>query len=132
MRISDWSSDVCSSDLGWLHDNADMVRDLYGLPTSEALSLVKTFDIDEVTMSASVMADGELSIFGRPLRLEGGVRYVSVTTDSNFFDRYNDGALTRGGSNSSKFLPSFTSRFDTPPTLRHRLKRPNEPRLGQE
>ncbi|WOF42899.1 TonB-dependent receptor [Sphingopyxis indica] len=119
------------ADGGWLHDNADMVRDLYGLPTSEALSLVKTFDIDEVTMSAYVMADGELSIFGRPLRLEGGVRYVSVTTDSNFFDRYNDGALTRGGSQSSKFLPSFTARYEITPNLRLRfnygetLRRPN-------
>ena len=119
------------ADGGWLHDNADMVRGLYGLPTSDALSLVKTFDIDEVTMSAYVMADGEVSIFGRPLRLEGGVRYVSVTTDSNFFDRYNDGALTRGGSQSSKFLPSFTARYEITPDLRLRfnygetLRRPN-------
>ncbi|WP_067732552.1 TonB-dependent receptor [Novosphingobium naphthalenivorans] len=115
----------------WLADNADYVRGLYGLPTSDALSLVKTFDIDEVTMSAYIMADAEVSIFGRPLQLEGGVRYVAVTTDSNFFDRYNGGAQTRSGSQSQKFLPSFTARYEITPNLRLRfnygetLRRPN-------
>ncbi|KHK89925.1 TonB-dependent receptor [Novosphingobium malaysiense] len=118
-------------DGSWLHSNADQVRGLYGLPTSDALSLVKTFDIDEATMSAYIMADAEVSIFGRPLQLQGGVRYVSVTTDSNFFDRYNNGAVTRSGSQSEKFLPSFTARYEITPNLRLRfnygetLRRPN-------
>jgi iron complex outermembrane recepter protein len=115
----------------WLHDNADYVRELYGLPTSDALELDKTFDIDEVTMSAYAMADGELSVFGSPLMLQGGVRFVSVTTNSNFYDRLNNGALTRGGSQSNKFLPSFTARYEITPDLRLRfnygetLRRPN-------
>lgn len=119
------------ADGGWLHDNADYVRGLYGLPTSDALSLAKNFDVDEVTMSAYVMADAEVSIFGRPLRIEGGVRYVSVTTDSSFFDRLNGGAQTRSGSQSEKFLPSFTARYEITPNLRLRfnygetLRRPN-------
>ncbi|MCJ2187185.1 TonB-dependent receptor [Novosphingobium beihaiensis] len=111
----------------WLHDNADTVRALYNadprynLQLSDALALDKTFGIDETTMSAYIMADGEVSIFGRPLQLEGGVRYVSVTTDSNFFDRYNNGALTRSGSQSEKFLPSFTARYEITPNLRLRF-----------
>ena len=118
-------------DGGWLNGNADYVRDLYGLKTSDALSLVKTFDIDEVTMSAYVMADAELSIFGRPLQLEGGVRYVSVTTHASFFDRYNGGARTRATNQAEKFLPSFTARYSFTPNLRLRfnygetLRRPN-------
>ena len=115
----------------WLSDNADYVRGLYGLATSDALSLTKTFDIDEVTMSGYIMADGELSILGSPLKLQGGVRYVAVTTNSNFFDRYNDSALTRGGGQAEKFLPSFTARYEITPNLRIRfnygetLRRPN-------
>ncbi|MBT0671369.1 TonB-dependent receptor [Novosphingobium profundi] len=108
-------------DGGWLYDNADYVRELYGLPTSDALSLVKTFDIDEVTMSAYAMADGEVELFGNPLQVEAGVRYVSVTTNSKFYDRYNNSALTRGGSQADKFLPSFTLRYELMPNLRLRF-----------
>ena len=115
----------------WLHDNADYVRGLYGLTTSDGLSLAKTFDIEETTMSGYLMADGQLTIFGRPLDLEAGVRYVSVVTNSSFFDRYNNGAQTRGGSQAEKFLPSFTARYEIEPNLRIRfnygetLRRPN-------
>ncbi|GLK43054.1 MULTISPECIES: TonB-dependent receptor [Novosphingobium] len=115
----------------WLHDNADYVRGLYGLPTSDALSLAKTFDIEETTMSGYLLADGQLTIFGRPLDIQGGVRFVSVVTNSSFFDRYANGALTRGGSQSEKFLPSFTARYEIEPNLRVRfnygetLRRPN-------
>jgi len=115
----------------WLYDNADMVRGLYGLKTSDQLSLQKTFDIDEVTMSAYAMADAEVTVFGRPLQLEGGVRFTTVDTDSNFYDRYNNGALTRASNSTSRFLPSFTARYAITDSLRLRanygetLRRPN-------
>ena len=115
----------------WLYDNADKVRGLYGLKTSDQLVLQKTFDIDEVTMSAYLMANAEISIFGRPLQLEGGVRYVTVDTDSRFYDRYNNGALTRASNHADRFLPSFTARYAFTNNLRLRfnygetLRRPN-------
>ncbi|MFZ2998286.1 TonB-dependent receptor [Sphingobium sp.] len=115
----------------WLHDNADRVRGLYGLPTSDRLSLQKTFDIDESTIAMYVQADGEVSIFGRPLKLQAGVRYVTVDTDYNFFDRYNAGAQTSVSSGSDRFLPSFTARYEVFDNLRLRfnygetLRRPN-------
>ncbi|WP_022684159.1 TonB-dependent receptor [Sphingobium bisphenolivorans] len=115
----------------WLHDNADMVRGLYGLRTSDQLSLQKVFDIDENTIAAYVQADGELSIFGRPLKLQAGVRYVTVDTDYNFFDRLNGGARTSVSSGSSRWLPSFTARYEIFDNLRLRfnygetLRRPN-------
>lgn len=115
----------------WLHDNADLVRGLYGLPTSDQLSLQKTFDIDESTIAMYVQADGEVSIFGRPLKLQAGVRYVTVDTDYNFFDRYNGGAHTGVSSGSDKWLPSFTARYEIFDNLRLRfnygetLRRPN-------
>jgi iron complex outermembrane receptor protein len=115
----------------WLYDNADKVRSLYGLKTSDQLSLGKVFAIDENTIAAYVQADGEISIFGRPLKLQAGVRFVTVDTDYNFFDRYNGFAETRVSSGSSRWLPSFTARYEVTSKLRVRfnygetLRRPN-------
>ncbi|MBA4092169.1 MAG: TonB-dependent receptor [Sphingobium sp.] len=115
----------------WLHDNADMVRGLYGLATSDQLSLQKTFDIDESTIAMYLQVDGEISIFGRPLKLQAGARYVTVDTDYNFFDRYNGGARTSVSSGSDRWLPSFTARYEIFDNLRLRfnygetLRRPN-------
>ena len=118
-------------DGSWLNSNADYVRGLYGLPTSDQLSLKRTFDIDEITMEAYFLADAQVSIFGRPLDLEGGVRYVDVDTDYNFFNRYANYTQTRLSRGSRKFLPSFTARYEIMPNLRLRfnygqtLRRPN-------
>lgn len=118
-------------DGSWLYKNADYVRGLYGLSTSDQLTLNKTFDIDEITMTAYVVADAQATIFGRPLDLEAGVRYVNVSSDYNFFDRYNDYAQSSAGSGSAKFLPSFTARYAITDKLRLRfnygetLRRPN-------
>ncbi len=115
----------------WLSDNADTVRGLYGLKTSGQLSLQRVFDIDEITMSAYALVDGEIAVFGRPLKLQAGVRYVDVDTDYNFFDRYNAGAQTSVSRGSSRFLPSVTARFEFTDRLRLRfnygetLRRPN-------
>lgn len=115
----------------WLSDNADTVRGLYGLKTSNQLSLQRVFDIDEITMSAYALVDGEIAVFGRPLKLQAGVRYVDVDTDYNFFDRYNAGAQTSVSRGSSRFLPSVTARFEFTDRLRLRfnygetLRRPN-------
>lgn len=121
----------------WLHDNADTIRSLYNtnpanhLLLSDQLSMDRVFGIDEITLSAYVMADAEVSVFGRPLQLEGGVRYVAVSTKSNFFNRLDDGALTRVGNSTEKFLPSFTARYEITDNLRLRfnygetLRRPN-------
>lgn len=115
----------------WLHDNADLVRGLYGLKTSDQLSLQRVFDITETTLAAYIQADGELSIFGRPLKLQAGVRHITVDTDYNFFDRYNNGAQTFVSSGSQRWLPSFTARYELTDKLRVRfnygqtLRRPN-------
>ena len=115
----------------WLYDNADQVRGLYGLKTSDQLSLTKTFDVDEITLAAYVQTDAEVSIFGRPLKLQGGVRYVTVDTDAHFFDRYNNGAESSSSPGSQRFLPSFTARYEITDNLRIRanygetLRRPN-------
>lgn len=115
----------------WLHDNADTVRGLYGLPTSDQLSLERVFGIDETTVSAYAMADAEIPILGRPLQIEAGVRFVHVKTDSDFFDRLNGGAQSSTSNSTSKWLPSVTLRYEITNNLRLRfnygqtLRRPN-------
>ncbi|MQP68138.1 TonB-dependent receptor [Niveispirillum sp. SYP-B3756] len=115
----------------WLYDNADTVRGLYKVKTSDQLSLAKVFDINEETLSAYVQADAEIDIFNRPLKLQGGARYVHVGTDYDFFDRYKNGALTQVSQSSARWLPSFTARYDVTSDVRLRfnygetLRRPN-------
>jgi len=101
--------------------NRDAIRTLYGLPTSDRLTLTEVFNVDEKTLAAYVQADGELSIFGRPLRLQGGVRYVAVDTDAVFRDRFNNGAISTASPGSDRFLPSFTARYEITPTFRVRF-----------
>ncbi|GGE74528.1 TonB-dependent receptor [Sphingomonas prati] len=105
----------------WLHENADTVRALYGLKTSDQLALQRVFDITETTLAAYIQADAELSIFGRPLKLQAGVRHVTVDTDYNFFDRYANGAQTFVSTGSAKWLPSFTARYEITNKLRVRF-----------
>ena len=115
----------------WTFAHADYIRGLYGLPTSSHLSLNKTFDIDEQTTSAYALADGQLTIAGRPLEIEGGVRFVNVHTDYDFFDQYNSFARSTLGKNTYRFLPSATLRYPVTDNLHLRfnfgetLRRPN-------
>ncbi|WP_225206482.1 TonB-dependent receptor [Novosphingobium huizhouense] len=115
----------------WINAHADEVRALYKLKTSDQLVLDRVFDITETTMSAYIMADAQIDLFGRPLKLEGGVRFVNVDTNSRFFDRYNGGAETIASNGSNKLLPAFTLRYEFTDNLRLRfnygetLRRPN-------
>lgn len=110
----------------YLGDNTDEIRRLYqtkfpNILTGDQLSLTRVFDISEKTMSAYIQADAEVSIFGRPLSLEAGVRYVDVDTNFTFVDRYSAGAQLRGSQTTSKLLPSATLRYDITDKLRARF-----------
>ncbi|WP_239807110.1 TonB-dependent receptor [Croceicoccus hydrothermalis] len=105
----------------YLRDNADTVRALYGLPTSDTLELDRVFDINEVSMAAYALADTEVEIFGRPLQMQAGLRYVAVTTKSDFFDRLDNGSLTRASTGTEEFLPSFTARYELTDDIRLRF-----------
>lgn len=103
------------------YEHADEIRALYGLRTSDQLTLTRVFDIDEKTTAAYVQADGQLTIFGRALNLQAGVRYVAVDTEAVFVDRFNNGAVSRASPGSDRFLPSFTARYEITPNLRARF-----------
>jgi hypothetical protein len=66
----------------------DHIRSLYrsvapGLLLSDQLTIGKVLGINEINMAAYFMADGEISIFGRRLQLQAGVRSVTIETDCN-------------------------------------------------
>jgi TonB-dependent receptor len=114
----------------------DAIRTQYravapGLLLSDQLSFGRVFGINEINTAAYVVADGEINLFGRPLQIQGGVRYVAIDTDYDYFDRGNDFARTSVSTGSEKFLPSFTARYGITDNLRIRfnygetLRRPN-------
>ncbi|KMS50524.1 TonB-denpendent receptor [Novosphingobium barchaimii LL02] len=104
----------------------DAVRTLYqsvnpGLLLSNQLTFGHVFGIGEINTAAYIMADGEIELFGRPLQLQAGVRYVAIDTDYDYFDRGNNFARTTVSTGSSKWLPSFTARYGITDNLRIRF-----------
>ncbi|WP_235515914.1 TonB-dependent receptor [Sphingomonas sp. Leaf9] len=100
----------------YIYDNVDAIRQLYkgsvapNFKLSDQLALTDVFDINEITMTAYAMADGQITLFGRPLDVQAGIRYVDVDTDFVFTDRYN-GTVSRASNGTSRFLPSATLRY---------------------
>ncbi|MYL99249.1 TonB-dependent receptor [Novosphingobium sp. FGD1] len=104
----------------------DAVRTLYqavnpGLLLSDQLTFGHVFGINEINTAAYLMADGEIELFGRPLQVQGGVRYVQIDTDYEYFDRGNNFARTGVSTGSAKWLPSFTARYGITDNLRLRF-----------
>ncbi|WP_300396786.1 TonB-dependent receptor [uncultured Sphingobium sp.] len=106
--------------------NKDAVRQLYravepGLLLSDQMTFGRVFSINETNLAAYILADGELELFGRPLQLQAGVRFVAIDTLYDYFDRGNDFARTTVSTGSEKFLPSFTARYNITDNLRIRF-----------
>lgn len=107
----------------------DAVRSIYragapgaaGLLLSDQLTFGHVFGIGEINTAAYIMADGEIELFGRPLQVQAGVRYVAIDTDYDYFDRGNNFARTTVSTGSSKWLPSFTARYGVTDNLRIRF-----------
>ncbi|SFR82296.1 TonB-dependent receptor [Sphingomonas jatrophae] len=99
--------------------NADAVRQLYlsrlpvtnNIRLSDDFNFIPVFRVNEVNMAAYLQADTQLSVFGRPLNGQFGVRYVDVDTDVTFTDRF-AGTTTNGSVGTHKFLPSVTLRYE--------------------
>jgi TonB-dependent receptor len=119
----------------YLRDHAPELRTLYktvnpAFRTTDQLRLFRNFSIDEATTAAYVQADFEQEVFGRPLKAQAGVRYVSVDTDMAFNDQLT-GARKLDSTKVTDLLPSVTVRYDLTDdfTLRFNygktLRRPN-------
>ena len=108
----------------YIADHVDEIRSLYhsvdGAFSATKLPLFQTFSIKEVTTSAYVQADLENELFGRRLRSEFGVRYVSVDTDMTFWAKEPSSVdptktivkVSHASKSVSKALPSMTLRYD--------------------
>ncbi|MBH1993249.1 MAG: TonB-dependent receptor [Sphingomonadaceae bacterium] len=106
--------------------NKDAIRQLYrsvepSLLLSDQMTFGHVFGINESNLAAYILADGEVEIFGRPLQLQGGVRFVAIDTLYDYFDRGNNFARTTVSTGSEKFLPSFTARYNITDNLRVRF-----------
>ena len=142
---SDFWSDIGGVPTSWLEPNAYYIRDhiddwraLYhtadpaNIQLTANLHLQKTFDVEEKTSAAYIMADTDNELFGRRLRGNIGLRYVSVRTDMNFYNS-NTGTVVKSSASKevSKVLPSVTLRYDATDDLLVRfnygetLRRPN-------
>ncbi|RHW18914.1 TonB-dependent receptor [Sphingomonas gilva] len=120
----------------YIYDHADEIRELYrstvdpDILLSDELTLTDVFDINEVSMAAYIQADAEMSLFGRPLLIQGGLRYVDVDTDLTFTDRITLESISTSQV-TDRLLPSVTLRYEVTPNLRLRfnygetLRRPN-------
>jgi iron complex outermembrane recepter protein len=86
----------------YVDSHIDAIRAMYGL---QKLPLTVNFDVTEKTGAAYLQGDLESKVLGNRLRVQGGGRFVRVTTDMTFG--------TQSASESvSKFLPSVTIRYD--------------------
>ncbi|MGN7158380.1 TonB-dependent receptor [Sphingomonas sp. SAFR-052] len=110
----------------YIYENVDAIRQLYkssvapNFLLSDQLRLTDVFDINEITMSAYALADGQFDLFGRPFHVQAGVRYTDVDTNFVFTDRYN-GNVTRASNGTARFLPSATLRYELTDNFRIRF-----------
>ncbi len=110
----------------YIYENADAIRQLYrgsvdpGILLSDQLSMIDVFDINEISMTAYAMADGQFDLFSRAFHVQAGVRYVDVDTDLVFTDRLT-GAVTGASQGTERFLPSVTLRYDVTSDFRVRF-----------
>ncbi|MEI9904754.1 MAG: TonB-dependent receptor plug domain-containing protein [Asticcacaulis sp.] len=111
----------------YIRDHIDQFRQIYhdaGLArnpqtifrTTDELMLHKSFDVDEKTASAYVMADTDSHLFGHRLRTNWGLRYVNVQTNMRVYDWDNVAYKYTGQSSAKKsvgkLLPSATIRYE--------------------
>ena len=126
----DGRADVPTSWVGpdgyYIFDNADEIRELYrstvspGLLVGDQLSLTKVFDINEKSFAVYAQADTEFDVFGRPLMIQVGARWVDVRTDLTFTDRIT-GEIRTDDAQTTDLMPSATVRYDILDDLRLRF-----------
>jgi TonB-dependent receptor len=97
----------------YVDSHIDAIRALYGLTK---LPLQLTFNVQEKTTAAYLQGNLETEIFGNRLRIQGGGRFVHVSTDMTAFRNTVPVSLVRLAENTSltvsKVLPSVTIRYD--------------------
>ncbi|ESQ93491.1 hypothetical protein ABAC460_00045 [Asticcacaulis sp. AC460] len=119
----------------WLYAHADEVRQRYKngdahVVTSAGINMNEDFRVQEATTAVYAQVDLEPQVFGRPLLINAGWRYVSVNTDMTFTDRISH-VTTSQDAYVARLLPSLTLRYDLTDDIRVRynygetLRRPD-------
>lgn len=103
----------------WVYDNIDKLRTTYGgdLTNARLHEMFETFKITEMNSAAYLEGNFEQDVFGRPVTLNAGVRWVQVKDNMTFFDHTDFIAngthnATNGSAYVAKWLPSFTLSYE--------------------
>lgn len=103
----------------WVYDNIGKLRTLYGgdLTSSRLHEMFQTFKITEMNTAVYLETDLEHDIFGHPLTVNAGVRWVQVKDNMTFYD-HNDFIVngthnaSTGGNYAAKWLPSVAVAYE--------------------
>lgn len=107
----------------WVVPNGYYIRDhldeTLGLYNAEFPTPYKAFEVEETNFAAYAQLDMEANIAGRPLFVQGGVRYVKLDTDLEFWDLNDPNFLvdrdlveTTASAKNEEWLPSVTVRYE--------------------
>lgn len=99
----------------YVYDNISTLRTLYGgdLTSSRLHEMFETFKITEMNTAVYLETDLEHELFGRPLTMNAGLRWVQVKDNMTFYDHTDFIAngthnATAGTNYAAKWLPSAT------------------------
>jgi iron complex outermembrane receptor protein len=102
----------------YVADHLDDWRKMYNAKFPNLIKLTTpfttNFNAEEINTAAYVQGDFQLDIFGRPLKIETGVRFVDIKTLLTF-------GTTNANKHVNKFLPAFTAAYDLTDKLRLRF-----------
>lgn len=103
----------------WVYDNIGKLRTLYGgdLTNARLHEMFQTFKITEMNTAVYLETDLEHDVFGRPLTVNAGVRWVQVKDNMTFYDHTDFIAngthnATSGSNYAAKWLPSVAVAYE--------------------
>lgn len=122
----------------WVHDHITELETTWGgnLTSSLYKTMLNNFRLNQKTLSFYAEGNFEQDVFGRPLSLNAGLRWVQAKADYGFVDRLeflagNGLNYGYGGAYAAKFLPSATLSYEPTDDIKLRvnygetLRRPN-------
>src|SRR3546814_13304546 len=115
MRISDWSSDVCSSDLYQYESPTQIVDGLLGLPETVAQNLKREVNQLNASFTVALTNGFELGVWGRNLTNAQYLTTVfNAVAQSGSVSGYPSQPRTYGVTGRSKFCCNGAGRFGGP------------------
>jgi TonB-dependent receptor len=103
----------------WVYDNIGKLRTQYGndLTNARLHEMFQTFKITEMNTAVYLETDLQQDVFGRPLTMNAGMRWVQVKDNMTFYDHTDFIAngthnATEGSNYAAKWLPSVALAYE--------------------